>query len=130
MYKIFAPLDFQAKNKEEIEESLECGLVKGHAYAVTAVRFIELDAKSRSFLFFAAVERQMMIRLQNPWGEKEWNGPWSDGSREWEQVINNLLISLQFLFVRNLGHRYRGFSLILHIAAINIFYWTLSLSHL
>lgn len=27
-----------------------------------------------------------MIRLQNPWGEKEWNGPWSDGSVEWEQV--------------------------------------------
>lgn len=28
----------------------------------------------------------MMIRLQNPWGEKEWNGPWSDGSQEWGQV--------------------------------------------
>ncbi|KHJ77392.1 hypothetical protein OESDEN_22988 [Oesophagostomum dentatum] len=27
-----------------------------------------------------------MIRLQNPWGEKEWNGPWSDYSEEWEQV--------------------------------------------
>lgn len=27
-----------------------------------------------------------MIRLQNPWGEKEWNGSWSDGSVEWEQV--------------------------------------------
>lgn len=26
------------------------------------------------------------VRLQNPWGEKEWNGPWSDGSAEWEQV--------------------------------------------
>ncbi|EJW73285.1 hypothetical protein WUBG_15808, partial [Wuchereria bancrofti] len=29
-----------------------------------------------------------MIRLQNPWGEKEWNGPWSDGSQEWEQVTD------------------------------------------
>ncbi|KAL7072544.1 hypothetical protein ACQ4LE_008181 [Meloidogyne hapla] len=27
-----------------------------------------------------------MVRLQNPWGEKEWNGPWSDGSVEWDQV--------------------------------------------
>ncbi|KAL3989271.1 Calpain-5 [Acanthocheilonema viteae] len=76
------------KNKEEIEETLECGLVKGHAYAITAVRFVEVNAKSCSFLFFTTVGRQMMIRLQNPWGEKEWNGPWSDGSQEWEQVTD------------------------------------------
>ncbi|CAG9532196.1 unnamed protein product [Cercopithifilaria johnstoni] len=76
------------KNKEEIEETLECGLVKGHAYAVTAVRFIELNVKSRSSSFFATVDRQMMIRLQNPWGEKEWNGPWSDGSQEWEKITD------------------------------------------
>lgn len=82
----FFEIFFKAKNKEEIEQTLECGLVKGHAYAVTAVRFIEISAKSRSFLFFTTVDRQMMIRLQNPWGEKEWNGPWSDGSQEWEQV--------------------------------------------
>uniref|UniRef100_A0A8R1XSZ6 Calpain catalytic domain-containing protein n=1 Tax=Onchocerca volvulus TaxID=6282 RepID=A0A8R1XSZ6_ONCVO len=82
-----------AKNKEEIEETLECGLVKGHAYAVTAVRFIELDAKSHSS-FFATAERQMMIRLQNPWGEKEWNGPWSDGSKEWTQVTDALIKEL------------------------------------
>uniref|UniRef100_A0A914CZX1 Calpain catalytic domain-containing protein n=1 Tax=Acrobeloides nanus TaxID=290746 RepID=A0A914CZX1_9BILA len=76
-----------AKSKEDIEKSLSCGLVKGHAYAVTAVRYIELDAKSRSFFnFFSSDARQMMIRLQNPWGEREWNGPWSDGSPEWEQV--------------------------------------------
>ena len=37
---------------------------------------------------FPTVERQMMIRLQNPWGEKEWNGPWSDGSKEWELVTD------------------------------------------
>uniref|UniRef100_A0A915AZC1 Calpain catalytic domain-containing protein n=2 Tax=Parascaris univalens TaxID=6257 RepID=A0A915AZC1_PARUN len=76
------------KKKEEIEETLSCGLVKGHAYAVTAVRYIDLDAKGRSFIFFTSVERQMMIRLQNPWGEKEWNGPWSDGSTEWAQVTD------------------------------------------
>ncbi|EJD74438.1 calpain-5 [Loa loa] len=83
-----------AKNKEEIEETLECGLVKGHAYAVTAVRFIELNTKNRSFLFFTTARRQMMIRLQNPWGEKEWNGPWSDGSKEWEQVTDEHKLEL------------------------------------
>ncbi len=76
----------QPKDKDDIEKTLDCGLVKGHAYAVTAVRYIELDAKHRSIIFFASVERKMMIRLRNPWGEKEWNGPWSDGSDEWEQV--------------------------------------------
>ncbi|CAJ0558024.1 unnamed protein product, partial [Mesorhabditis spiculigera] len=77
-----------ARTKEEIEETLACGLVKGHAYAVTDVRFIELDAKGRSLTTFllGKTESQRMIRLQNPWGEKEWNGPWSDGSPEWEQV--------------------------------------------
>ncbi|VDK45556.1 unnamed protein product, partial [Cylicostephanus goldi] len=64
-----------ANTKDEIEQTLSCGLVKGHAYAVTAVKYVELDANSIR-----------MIRLQNPWGEKEWNGPWSDDSKEWEQV--------------------------------------------
>ncbi|VDD87839.1 unnamed protein product [Enterobius vermicularis] len=84
-----------AKNKDEIEESLDCGLVKGHAYAVTAVRLIELDAKqpsqAHSYLSLPIAnftEHQKMIRLQNPWGEKEWNGPWSDGSAEWLQVTD------------------------------------------
>lgn len=39
----------QAKTKDEIEQTLDCGLVKGHAYAVTAVRYVELDAKAVGF---------------------------------------------------------------------------------
>lgn len=84
-----------------MEKSLKCGLVKGHAYAVTAVRYIDLDAKERraSAKFFPTVERQMMIRLQNPWGEKEWNGPWSDGSAEWEQVSIDIVIDFLVIYV-------------------------------
>uniref|UniRef100_A0A1I7WSF7 Calpain catalytic domain-containing protein n=1 Tax=Heterorhabditis bacteriophora TaxID=37862 RepID=A0A1I7WSF7_HETBA len=85
------------KTKDEIEQTLDCGLVKGHAYAVTAVRFVELDAKSSngfSSLIFGSFDRQQMIRLQNPWGEKEWNGPWSDNSKEWEQVTDSQKNSL------------------------------------
>ncbi|KAH7728797.1 calpain-5 [Aphelenchoides avenae] len=86
-----------ARNKEDIEKTLDCGLVKGHAYAVTAVRYIDVHRKplirtksgaQSTEAFFPSVERQMIIRLQNPWGEKEWNGSWSDGSVEWEQVTD------------------------------------------
>uniref|UniRef100_A0A7N9ATL7 Calpain-3 n=1 Tax=Mastacembelus armatus TaxID=205130 RepID=A0A7N9ATL7_9TELE len=46
------------------------GLVKGHAYSVTAVEEHK-DSKVR------------LVRLRNPWGQVEWNGPWSDNSKEW-----------------------------------------------
>uniref|UniRef100_A0A3Q2QIR5 Calpain-3 n=1 Tax=Fundulus heteroclitus TaxID=8078 RepID=A0A3Q2QIR5_FUNHE len=46
------------------------GLVKGHAYSVTAVDEHK-DSKVR------------LVRLRNPWGQVEWNGPWSDNSKEW-----------------------------------------------
>uniref|UniRef100_A0A914I0D8 Calpain catalytic domain-containing protein n=1 Tax=Globodera rostochiensis TaxID=31243 RepID=A0A914I0D8_GLORO len=82
-------------DKEQIELTLDCGLVMGHAYALTAIRYIDLDAVG------GAHERgqfrrtrQAMVRLQNPWGMKEWNGPWSDGSPEWEQVTEQQKLRL------------------------------------
>ncbi|KAK6762376.1 hypothetical protein RB195_023187 [Necator americanus] len=84
-----------ANTKDEIEQTLGCGLVKGHAYAVTAVKYVELDAESNTFSsVFGRHDRIRMIRLQNPWGEKEWNGPWSDDSEEWEQVAESQKHSL------------------------------------
>uniref|UniRef100_A0A8C2B9E7 Calpain-3 n=1 Tax=Cyprinus carpio TaxID=7962 RepID=A0A8C2B9E7_CYPCA len=51
------------------------GLVKGHAYSVTAVE--ESQQKE---------SKVRLVRLRNPWGQVEWNGPWSDNSKEWETL--------------------------------------------
>lgn len=62
---------------EDMEARLDCGLVKGHAYAVTDVRKVRLG---HGLLAFFKSEKLQMIRMRNPWGEKEWSGPWSDRS--------------------------------------------------
>lgn len=78
---------FQAKNQEEVEQVLDCGLVKGHSYAITDVRQLVLDAEHRELArVFNAPDKVLMIRLRNPWGEKEWSGAWSDDAPEWELV--------------------------------------------
>ncbi|KAJ1197480.1 hypothetical protein NDU88_001338 [Pleurodeles waltl] len=64
------------------EAQTELGLVKGHAYSVTAVRKVTLG---QTFLCSKS-EKIFMIRLRNPWGNKEWTGPWSDNSEEWNSV--------------------------------------------
>lgn len=65
----------QATTIEDMEARLDCGLVKGHAYAVTDVRKVRLG---HGLLAFFKSEKLQMIRMRNPWGEKEWSGPWSD----------------------------------------------------
>uniref|UniRef100_A0A3B4XZP9 Calpain-1 catalytic subunit-like n=1 Tax=Seriola lalandi dorsalis TaxID=1841481 RepID=A0A3B4XZP9_SERLL len=51
------------------------GLVQGHAYAVTGVK----QMMSRG-------QPVNLVRLWNPWGQKEWNGDWSDQSPLWQTV--------------------------------------------
>lgn len=65
----------QAMSAADMEARLACGLVKGHAYAVTDVRKVRLG---HGLLSFFKSEKLDMIRMRNPWGEREWNGPWSD----------------------------------------------------
>ncbi|VDI35634.1 calpain, invertebrate [Mytilus galloprovincialis] len=49
----------------------KCGLVGGHAYSMNGA-FVVGGAK--------------LLRIRNPWGNGEWNGPWSDGSPEWDSA--------------------------------------------
>ncbi|XP_013888263.1 calpain-5 [Austrofundulus limnaeus] len=73
----------RALTAADMEAKLSCGLVKGHAYAVTDVRKVRLG---HGLLAFFKSDKLNMIRMRNPWGEKEWNGPWSDSSEEWQKV--------------------------------------------
>uniref|UniRef100_A0A8C5U8T3 Calpain-3 n=1 Tax=Malurus cyaneus samueli TaxID=2593467 RepID=A0A8C5U8T3_9PASS len=74
----------------QYETRMSCGLVKGHAYSVTAVE--ETIFKG---------EKVRLIRLRNPWGQVEWNGPWSDKSEEWNSVDEAEKIRLQHKIVED-----------------------------
>lgn len=51
-----------------MEEKTSQGLLKNHAYAI-------IDCQE--------VQGVKLLRLRNPWGQFEWKGRWSDGSKEW-----------------------------------------------
>uniref|UniRef100_A0A8C7WZ71 Calpain catalytic domain-containing protein n=1 Tax=Oryzias sinensis TaxID=183150 RepID=A0A8C7WZ71_9TELE len=67
----------------ELEFKMANGLVKGHAYSVTAVKRIHLR---HELVAHFKTETLPMIRMRNPWGKMEWNGPWSDSSKEWAKI--------------------------------------------
>lgn len=60
----------------EREFKLSNGLVKGHAYAITAVVTLNVNEQT-----------VRLVRVRNPWGnEVEWNGAWSDRDPVWNQL--------------------------------------------
>uniref|UniRef100_A0A7I4YCS1 Calpain catalytic domain-containing protein n=1 Tax=Haemonchus contortus TaxID=6289 RepID=A0A7I4YCS1_HAECO len=62
------------------EAKLSNGLVKGHAYSITGMRIVN-----------GPYGQVCLMRIRNPWGnEQEWNGPWSDGSKEWRSIPDNV----------------------------------------
>ncbi|XP_053229806.1 calpain-6 isoform X2 [Podarcis raffonei] len=70
-------------SSDEFEGQTEMGLVKGHAYSVTEILKMPLEEKR---VPWQKTKKLFMIRLRNPWGKSEWNGPWSDSSEEWKKV--------------------------------------------
>ncbi|XP_021075816.1 calpain-9 isoform X2 [Mus pahari] len=62
-------------NASESEDRTPLGLIKGHAYTVTGLDQVNFHG-----------QRIKLIRVRNPWGQVEWNGPWSDSSPEWRSV--------------------------------------------
>lgn len=76
-----------AKSSDEMEKATDVGLIKGHAYAVTAIRRPAIEGTGIFNLFNR--EKIDMIRLRNPWGGSEWKGPFSDGSPEWNKIAKS-----------------------------------------
>ncbi|XP_019129892.2 calpain-5 isoform X1 [Larimichthys crocea] len=68
---------------ETVESVLDCGLVRGHAYGITAVRKVRLAEK---LLQAGGMTRLFMVRMRNPWGTTDWTGAWSQGSQQWQQM--------------------------------------------
>jgi calpain-15 len=53
------------------------GLEPGHAYSLLKVYDITHPTKGELTL----------LKIRNPWGNKEWNGDWSDGSNLWTEEL-------------------------------------------
>uniref|UniRef100_A0A3Q3IGQ9 Uncharacterized protein n=1 Tax=Monopterus albus TaxID=43700 RepID=A0A3Q3IGQ9_MONAL len=67
---------------ETVESVLDCGLVRGHAYGITAVRKVRLAEK---LLNRGGMSKLFMVRMRNPWGTTDWTGAWSQ-SQQWQQM--------------------------------------------
>ena len=76
-----------APNPRIREAKLSNGLVMGHAYTITKIACLD-----------AGTSEIKLIRLRNPWGnEIEWRGAWSDKSREWSTVSDEIKRSLGYM---------------------------------
>ncbi|XP_070497815.1 calpain-B-like [Chironomus tepperi] len=63
-------------SKQETPE----GLYLGHAYSITKVKYVDIAVRDKK-------GKIPLMRLRNPWGnDLEWNGSWSDTSREWQLI--------------------------------------------
>ncbi|XP_066450906.1 calpain-8-like [Eleutherodactylus coqui] len=70
-------------NPNETEDTTSRNLVKGHAYSITGAEEVPYKGKN-----------VQLVRMRNPWGDYEWNGPWSDESSEWNDVDPNVRAAL------------------------------------
>ncbi|XP_078393864.1 calpain-3-like, partial [Cetorhinus maximus] len=65
----------EATSQQDLEKDNGLGLLKAHAYAITEADTVKQGTSTVK-----------LLRLRNPWGRKEYTGPWSDRSALWNGV--------------------------------------------
>lgn len=68
-------------------DSKKLGLVSSHAYSLTGAVSIKLNNQCE----------ENLLRIRNPWGQREWKGRYSDDSKEWNNVPDKTKRSLQLV---------------------------------
>ncbi|KAL8809525.1 MAG: hypothetical protein Q9223_003033 [Gallowayella weberi] len=58
------------------EKEARKGVIRMHAYSI-------MESKE--------IKGERLLRIRNPWGDTEWQGPWSDGSEQWTPEWMELL---------------------------------------
>ena len=76
-----------------VEAKTKEGLLGFHVYSITKV--IEATLQSS--------EKVYLIRIRNPWGDTEWNGDWSDDSKEWKSISEGIKKEIGLDFDHNDG---------------------------
>jgi hypothetical protein len=66
------------------EDGNSTGLLARHAYALIDVLYIPNPSHPK--------KRNRLLRVRNPWGNKEWSGKWSDHS---DELTKNLSIVMK-----------------------------------
>lgn len=74
--------------------SKDWGILENYVYSILAVRQVN-DYK--------------LIHIRNPWGIKQWQGPWSDSAREWELKENQGVVDALGYVIRDDGTFWMAF---------------------
>lgn len=60
-----------------------------------------MSSHAYSILRVTEYKGKRFVVLRNPWGNREWKGPWSDGSAEWTDEWIDLRKELDYNFGNN-----------------------------
>jgi len=74
-------LTASSRKESETVNNKEMGVVSVHAYAILDVKEIDLPNG----------RREKLIKMRNPWGNREWKGEWGDSSPYWTPELKKQL---------------------------------------